>query len=234
MNRKIKLSSIYFMILGMTTAAAITSAAPTPSTEPEWRKDLRNQNTVLKYVGPALKAAKKAGRFYYAQTCKANGEFPVPFPKLKVQAPSKHNKGLEAVREIFRNDQAVTVSEEPDGIIRVKIGRVPAAVLQTKIPLLRLKPREQYTPKLAVMAIKNTKEVQGAISKLALEEPITIYSIALQDPMKGLPHLPATMRDITMDQALDIVAKTFGSAVVFGECTSRAGAHFFRLSIESL
>ena len=81
------------------------------------------------------------------------------------------------------------------------------------------------------MAITNAKEVKAGAGKLGLEEPLTVYSISIQAPMKGLPHLPAFMRDLTMDQALDAISTTFGVLIVFGECTSRAGVHFFGLDV---
>jgi hypothetical protein len=71
--------------------------------------------------------------------------------------------------------------------------------------------------------------VEAAARRLGLEKPVTVYSIFVREPMKGLPHLPASTRDVTMEQALDAVASTFGGLVVYGECTNRRGAHFFRV-----
>jgi hypothetical protein len=40
---------------------------------------------------------------------------------------------------------------------------------------------------------------------------------------KGLPHLPGSVNDVTVDQALDMIAKTWGGPVVYGACTAQTG-----------
>ena len=185
---------------------------------------------MVKYLGPLLRSAKKPARLYYFETCEANDSDPLAFPRLTVRPPSNGKKGLDAVRDFFGDDKKrVSVLEGRDGIIRVNIGTVSTALLQTKIQLLTLRPDERYTADSAIVAITSTKEVEAAERRLGLDGPPTVYSISFQRPVKGLPHLPAFMRDVTLEQALDAVASTFGGLVLYGECASRSGRHFFRV-----
>jgi hypothetical protein len=136
---------------------------------------------------------------------------------VKVQPPSKGKTGAAAVREIFRNDKNVIVTEEPIGIIRIRIGKVPAAILHTKLSLLTLDEIGQYNPKEAIIAINNTKEMQTAMRSLGVI-PIWSASSARALPAKELPHLPATMRNVTVEQVLDLIAKAWDGPVIYGVC----------------
>jgi hypothetical protein len=107
---------------------------------------------VVKYLGPLLRSAKKPARLYYFETCEANDSDPLAFPRLRVRPPSNGKKGLDAVRDFFGDDKKrVSVLEGRDGIIRVNIGTVSTALLQTKIQLLTLRPDERYTADSALL-----------------------------------------------------------------------------------
>ena len=77
-------------------------------------------------------------------------------------------------------------------------------------PLARvLSPRQRYNIIEAEAAIEGAKEVKAAIQKLRLEQPVVVISELVQEPMQGVPHLPAHIKDVTLDQALDLLATTF-------------------------
>src|SRR3954451_15077387 len=73
-------------------------------------QEKRNKDAVLKYLRPVLKEMGGSGRLYLFTSC-AGRQDPLRFPRFKVQPPSKGAKGLEAVREIFRNDKRVAVNQ---------------------------------------------------------------------------------------------------------------------------
>ena len=75
---------------------------------------------------------------------------------------------MVAVREIFKNDKRVMVSEDRSGMIRITIGQPASALLQTRIHLVTLKLHEQYNAILAIFAIENTTEVEVAERKLGV------------------------------------------------------------------
>lgn len=49
------------------------------------------------------------------------------------------------------------------GIIRVRIGKVPTGILETRIPVLNLEQRERFNPQMIITKIVyRTKEVEAA------------------------------------------------------------------------
>jgi hypothetical protein len=149
-------------------------------------------------------------------------------PFFRVQSPSRGKTGLAAVREIFKNARGITIAEEPAGIIRIWVGKVPTGILRTKIRELNFKRQAQYDPSLAIGAIASTKETDAAMTSLGLTLSPDAGGL-LAPAENGLPCLPSTMRNVTVDQALDMVAKTWGGPVVYGACTARTGENGTKL-----
>jgi hypothetical protein len=179
-----------------------------------------NKDAVLKYLRRIATSSNIAIRLYYRGACHqtrdSGNDEPVPFPFTKVQPPPRGSTGLAAVREVFKKDENVRVTEEA-GIIRIRIGKVPTDILQTKLSLLTLDPIGQYNPNEAIVAINNTKEMEAAMRLLRLK-PAWSASSSRTLPDKGLPHLPRSMRDMTVEYTLDLIAKTWDGPVIYGAC----------------
>ena len=173
-----------------------------------------NQESVLKYLRPALLSRGGAGRIYYSTTCKTRDGASLPFPRVEVRPPSKETTGLVAVREIFKNDKHIWVSKDRSGMIRVTIGQPVSALLQTRIHSLTLKLHERYNAMLAIFAILNSKDGEAAMHRLGFDQPNIVFGggIALTEKGWRLPHLLPSMKDLTLDQAIDAVARTFGAS----------------------
>ena len=174
---------------------------------------------VQRYLWPVLASAGKAGRIYYEAICPPTEDFPLAFPPIKVRPPLANAAGLAAVRSVFRDEKDVLVAEDPPGIIHVRVGRVPDAILRTRITTLSLKPTEQYNSYQAIWAIENAREVRTAMEELHIVVPVRPVNMPFALPAEGLPHLPLELSNVTMDQALDMVARTWGGIVFYGACT---------------
>jgi hypothetical protein len=186
--------------------------------------DDRNREQVVAPLLPVLKACGGTGRIYFSGAC-SGGKFPFPiFPKVSVRATQQRN-ALEAVRDIFGKDKSVRVVRDRSGMIRITMGQPPTALLQTKVKSLRFNTDEQYNGWRAVGAVLNAKEVQSAMHKLGLEKGVKmdIGPIAVPEPGRPLPHLAASIKNMTMDQALDVVAETFGGIVIYETCEEPGG-----------
>jgi hypothetical protein len=184
-----------------------------------WETNKRNE-AALDFLRSSFKRELTGGRVYYsASTCEA-GSALIPFPELKVKKSATTKFGLPAVQEVFADDPRVEVREGADGIIDIVIGDVPKEFLQTRIHRIDLDSEARFNAILAVDAIMATKPVAAAQKKLNLLSPIVFEDTLLSWPLPGLPHLPRTVKNITLDQALDTVAKTFSGIVVFGYCTN--------------
>jgi hypothetical protein len=140
------------------------------------------------------------------------------FPALKLASPSGNMTGLLAVRAMFREDNDVIVSEARSGLIVIRIGRPPGLILRTRVRRLNLRTLEQYNPFEVPAAIEETRDMRNAMRRLGTSPVLRFASYPLIEPARGLPHLPPSMRDITVDQALDELAGRFGGIVAYGEC----------------
>ena len=183
----------------------------------------RNRDAVLKYLRQVAQSSDIAIRLYYRGACDPKAEDPIPFPFVNVQQPSKGKTGLAALREIFKKDKSVTVTEET-GIIRIWIGTMPTAILRTKLSVLTLDELGQYNPDEAIIAINNSKEMETAMHSLGVI-PVWSASSSRALPAKELPHLPASMRNVTVEQILDLMAKTWDGPVIYGACAVPADAN---------
>lgn len=192
----------------------------------------RNREALLRHLRPVLKSAGAAGRLYYRGNCWTKLGDGISFPQIELNTNSKKTTGLTAVRDIFTKSKAVTVTQGPSGIIGIRIGDVIDDVLKTKIDVVSFEPVERYNFRRAIMAIQRTREIQSIMYKLGVKEPVTILHEHVIDPAPGLPHLSASMKNVTMDGALDRVAQTFGGLIIYGECISANGTRL--LSVDFL
>jgi hypothetical protein len=216
-----------FRVFGLIMAGSIICLATedSQSTAGESLEARRqhHEETVLGYLRDVAWSSRKAIRLYYQADCQPMKtsvvDYSVPFPLFPLQPPSADNSGVAAVREIFKNAEDVRIAEEPLGIIRIWVGKVPTEILRTRISLLTLDRQAQYDPSSAIGAIESTKEVEAAKNSLGLSDaPVCGGLVALAE--NGLPCLPASIKNITVDQALDMIAKTWGGPIVFGVCSS--------------
>jgi hypothetical protein len=189
----------------------------------------RNWNNLLQYLAPVLKSNGGAGRLYYRAECLTARGDGILFPWLELVAPAKSKTGLAAIQDVFRKEKRVTVKEGPPGVCRMSMGNVSYELLRTKIHVLTFTPRQRYNVQDAIWAIEQTKEVEGKVRELKLEYPPTVGSWRVLEPAAGLPHLPMSLRNVTMDEALDRVAQTFGELITYSECVNGAGTHLYSI-----
>lgn len=208
-------SQVVLFVAGFGFLSETTSSAA----ENGWRTSPDNLRAVLRCAGPAFIAAGGAVRIYYsADSCAAKDGSPLPFPRVKVQPPSKGLIGLAAVRDVFRKDNRVAITQDRAGIVRITIGRPSTAIMRTFIRSLPLDSDGQYTPELVVAGVETSEEFGAAEQKLGFHAPLRVLDMNVTEPAAGLPHLPAMLRDMTVGQIFDRVVKTFGGIVLYGTC----------------
>ncbi len=130
---------------------------------------------------------------------------------------------MDAVRQIFRDDPNATVVQDRSGMLRITIGSVSGTVLQTRLPSLTLDPRQQYTTLSAVDEIAFTADLYAKAHSLPFGLGPYVIDHLVGAPVEGAPHLPAVMQNITIDAALDAVARAFRGVVIYGECVQSNG-----------
>jgi hypothetical protein len=168
-----------------------------------------------------LRSAGRTGRIYYEAACPpGEADYPLAFPRVAVRPPSKGTTDRDVIRSLFRRDKDFSAAEDIGGVIRIRFGRVPDAILRTEISTLTLRPYEQFNPLLAIDAIVNSRDVRSAMDELHVVVPQRAINMAVLQPAEGLPHLPSEISNVTMDQAFDMIARTWSGVVLYGACRS--------------
>jgi hypothetical protein len=128
---------------------------------------------------------------------------------------------VASFREMFQSEKVASISESADGVIRIRIGAVPDAFLQKKISNIKFRPEERYSEQLALEAIGSARDVRAAAQSVGIEPANGFADILYSGPIPGEPHLPRSMKNVTVGEALETVAKTFDGIVVYGICPSK-------------
>jgi hypothetical protein len=192
-----------------------------------------HMHSVIDYLRPALTYVGGVARIYYAGECppkdRASLVQQLVFPSVWFQPPPQGATGTDAIRQIFRDDPNVTVLQGRSGMLRITIGSVSSTVLQTRLPSLKLDPIGQYTEFSAIDEIAFTAGSYAKERGLPFGAAPYVIDHLVRGPREGDPHLPGMMQNITIDDALDAVAKTFKGIVTYGECKQPDGKTLFRL-----
>ncbi|MGH6890442.1 MAG: hypothetical protein ACREHF_14825, partial [Rhizomicrobium sp.] len=122
-----------------------------------------------------------------------------------------------AVLHIFESEKRVSVSDG-NRIIRIRMFGVPDALLRTRISEIRFSRSSQYNPILAIAAITHNRDVQTAMRQLQIATPTFPINSIIAEPAPNAAHIPAEMRDISLDEALDKIAIDFHGVVFYGVC----------------
>lgn len=199
----------------MITTGALSRHITYP--EREANESLDNQDAVLRPLQTALAGGGFVGRLYYQGVCddKIKG-FGPRFPKIAARQPQ--GRGLAAVQSVFGPDTKDISVVGDAGVVRITVGYVPDLILKTKVAVVKFTPEDQYNEVLAIAAIEDAPEVHATMERHGIRTPITTLSYPMRMPAPGLPHLPEYLSNLTVDQALDEVARTFGGVVHYGEC----------------
>lgn len=193
----------------------------------------RNEDSLLKYLRPALRSSGYVGQIYYSGQCEGTEVEFVFFPQVQVLPPSG-NPGLSAIRDMLRGNDNVLVSEEPRKAILIRIGQPDTTILKTRIHVFKLAPLGQYNPSAAIGSVENTGEFKGEMGKLGIHVPLTLSGQILTKPSPGLPHLPAEMKGVTVEQVLNSIAVTFKGIVIYGTCAQPDGKGLLEIDFTGL
>src|SRR5438874_12614072 len=134
---------------------------------------------------------------------------------------------LSGVSYLFAKSKKVKVTRGSSGQSAVFVGVVSAELLRTRISAVALHPIQRYNPREAIVAIMQTHEVQGKLRGLNLERPLTALGGVMQEPITRLPHLPTSLKNVTMEEAMDRVARTFAGVIIYGEWRDANGTRLF-------
>ena len=187
-----------------------------------------DERDIVKRLQAALSSTEYAVRLYFHGVCGADGGSDLQFPQVEVLAPEGNTHGVSAIREMFRNDKNVMISVEPSNIVRITIGPVYKPILDTRLSSVKLPTTAQFNPGGpggAIDVLESATPVQEAMRENLVHQEPAFYIGLEQPPSRKGHHLPSSMGNLSLDQALDAVAKAFPGIVVYGECENHGKGH---------
>ena len=193
-----------------------------------------HMKALLDYLRPVLPNWGVA-RIYYAGECQAPGKdstsgfWQLLFPEVYLQPPQPGATGITAVRQIFRDDPNVAVMQDRSGVLRITIGSVWTEILQMRVLSVTLDASEQYTALSALDKIAITADTDAKERGLPFGLAPSLVDHLISGPSPGAPHLPKLMQNVTVDEALDSLVRTFKGIVTYGTCEQPNGKRLFRL-----
>jgi hypothetical protein len=206
---------------------------------PKKRSDLsnlsqRNQERLARELRPILKATGGAGRLYVRSKCLGESGNLLFFPRIDLKPGSNRKPGIARIQAAFDGNKEVKIAERQPGLVGIWIGSVSNDLLKTTIRVLELGPRPRYNYYDAIEAIISAKEIQAKMRELQMDELTTFASYPILSPDPRLRHLPDSMTNLTMDEALDQVARAFGGLVIYRECSGENPRRRFSIDFEAV
>lgn len=193
----------------------------------------RNEALVLRKLSALLAVNRRVGRLYFSGRPAGGsrvqtfpwGTGPALFPSLRLQREHNRVHGLAAVRALFAGDRNVRVKNGGPHLVRVYIGSVSDTALNMRISALRLGRADRYSPDSAILAIEYNRQLCTALQKIGYSFPVAYMDFLSSLPSRNLPSLPPVMEDVTLDQVLDRIARTFNGIVIYSQCDAPNGGH---------
>jgi len=125
---------------------------------------------------------------------------------------------------MFADHPKMRVTQEADRQIRILESGVPRDVL--KVRIRRVSFDDVYDVIAAQKSITSQPEVQSFMKANEINSHLSRfgYGIGLrQQPEPGLPHISATLENVTVRQALDRLLKPFPGIWVYENCPDPKG-----------
>lgn len=94
---------------------------------------------------------------------------------------------------------------------------------------MTLDPTEQYTDRSALEKIAITADIYEKERGRPFGLTPFVIDHLVSGPIPGARHLPKLMENVTVDEALDSVVRTFKGIVTYGMCERPDGKDLFEL-----
>jgi len=184
------------------------------------RKDFAARSTMAE----VLAKTPFSGSLEYSGDCDMSQELPV-LPTVRAPLKDRDSSALVTLREIFADDHKMQVKQETGGTIRMVESGVPQELLDVTIRKLSF--NDVYDPMSAEAMIISAPEVQVFMKAHGIERGSDRFRRGVrgfrQGPEPGLPHISEDLDNVTVQQALDHLLKTFPGFWVYQNCLSETG-----------
>ena len=160
------------------------------------------------------------------------------FPHLHAVATNEAS-ALQTLRALFADNQAMRVSQEPNGTIRMIENGIPSEILNIHIKHISFDNAYSggYSANSALEFIMATPEVKQYLLIHNLKWPFSITADSILIPTgnfivsPSIPHISGSLDNVTLKEALDYILKTFPGIWIYEYCPcteKRSGIFYFR------
>lgn len=186
--------------------------------------------TLQQRIEPILEVldnAKLSGSLEFSGGCDS-GSLP-EFPHLRAPATSGGSP-LQTLREMFADDPAMQVTQDPDGTIRMVESGVATDILNVKIAHISFwngqppppPPYPIHNPNAALRFIYGAPEVQRFMRDQDIQIPVGVLGGALpgaaQASVHERPYISEPLDNVTFAEAMDRILKNFQGIWVYENC----------------
>lgn len=201
------------LIIGV--ALGCTKVSPPQNSVVSSAAEARMSSEFVATVLRVLEENNRSGSLVFRGRCTDSGGVTDSF---KVSSPAHGVAPIEALRQAFVNDSALTVKEDSSGMIRVVGGDVQPELLGVTIHDVKF--QDEGDPREATYKLLASPELKTYMQGHRTEFVTT--SGGLVPPPSGR-HLSGTLTDMTVSQSLDRIVQTFPGVWTYEECVTSQG-----------
>lgn len=150
----------------------------------------------------------------YKGSC-ANGGITDSF---RVADPKAGAPVVQALHDAFAQEPRLTVKQDEAGRIRVVGGNVHTDLLDLRLSQITF--HSEDNPRDAAESLDTLPEVKAYMQSHHIKFVNAMNALA---PMPKGAHLSATLKNVTVSEALDRIAQSFPGVWIYGECTTPSG-----------
>jgi hypothetical protein len=159
-------------------------------------------------------------------SCIAPDSEAMTIPAVRWKDVDEEGDRAATVSATLRENKQLSVARIRPHVIVVRDAAVPQDLLGTKIDILNLTKREQYSPETAIAAAINSKAIQLALVRLDMR--LAVSQTGLQHVnASSEPHMVRHMKNVTFSEVLSSVLEKFGGFVVYVDCVDSQGKRRF-------
>lgn len=161
-------------------------------------------------------------RVYYHGDCAMVGtQFfeSIPFPIQSLNPSTSDGGALEKVTSLFTDESKINTYIDDAGMLRLHIGNSIDYPLFTNVDSFGIPSNVRHEPGTVVDYIANTPETKEVMKRFGLQQTATLSVFSLQPGYSDdSPQVPENFGDLTLNEALDVVASVFRRVVVYSTC----------------
>lgn len=197
------------------------------------RENYWSKSDCLKPLLEVLSKANVSGSLEFTGSCNSFNFHVFPeFPQLRL--PSTSNEPvLQAVREMFADDPAMRITQDPGGALRMVERGTVTDILNVRIHTMPEGSGSAYSAWAALHEILDTTEFKLFMKTHDITLALSGGSVGSFDfsPHKVGPHISRLPDNTTVSQAMDYILQTFPGLWIYENCpktSTRKRTVYFR------